>query len=150
MSLGGLLCRDSRHRHCPPPPAGGTSCIDLAFAFRLPRHKQELRGLIDSFRLLGFFASVSCSSRGHPEAPRKPREGPGRAPGCLPGASGPPGARVKKPKNLYLLQPLIKPGPELRSEVAVRTPSAARSGAGRPGPISTQRTFEGVVGGGPD
>ncbi len=62
---------------------------------------------------------VCLRSRGTPRGPRGPREGPRMALGGLPWASGAPGARVKKPKNPYLLQgPTERPSRDRRWLVA--------------------------------
>ena len=55
-----------------------------------------------------YFDLVCLRSRGPPGGPRRPREGPRRAQGDLPEASRGSGARVKKIKNLYLLQGLTE------------------------------------------
>jgi len=74
-----------------------------------PGAQPHLRGLIASFRLPGSLLRFLLL----PGGARPPHGGPWKAygglPGPIPGASGPPRARVKQtPENLYFLERLIE------------------------------------------
>ncbi len=84
------------------------------------------RPLSPNFWVSGGFALVCVGSRGPPGDPRKPRDGPRRASGDLPGSSGAPGSGPKNAntyKNDYFLQ-----GPSRRP--SLRTHQGTHDGFG--------------------